>query len=383
MTPAHRRPHWDARPDILVIGHLLMTPLGSLACVITILTTLAACSPLSLGGPGAVSTATPVPTSPVGPPQVVAWQRAAVEEGVVDVYADMAPAETELVGELFAKRHPGVRISWTRGLDRDLVAQVATELGRSGSRAAGDGFDVLVGDAGVALKTAGAAARWSPPEAVALRPGFADAEGAWHALAATHHVLQFYTERHPPAARPTRYEQLTAPHFTGRLALEEEALGWLKGLIEARGRQPTIDLLREIARQGVAVQRGPRILGDLVATGRHQVAISNRLDVVERARRTGAKTGWMPIDPVVVQPTAVVVSARAPHPNAARLFANFLLTADAQELLAAGGRVPTRVDVDPQPREPLRGLRPHLTLPPEGDDERDLRALYADIWRSR
>jgi hypothetical protein len=63
------------------------------------------------------------------------------------------------------------------------------------------------------------------------------------------------------------------------------------------------------------------------------------------------------------------------------LFANFLLSADAQTALAQAGRVPTRIDVDPDPQDLVRGLRIHLTLPASGAEARDLEARYADLWR--
>ena len=76
-----------------------------------------------------------------------------------------------------------------------------------------------------------------------------------------------------------------------------------------------------------------------------------------------------------------MLAAAAAHPNGAGLLANFLLSADAQLALAYAGRVPTRPDVDPEPQNLVRWIRPHLTLPPEGAAEQDLRELYAQLWR--
>ncbi len=75
-----------------------------------------------------------------------------------------------------------------------------------------------------------------------------------------------------------------------------------------------------------------------------------------------------------------MVAEDAPRPNGARLVANFLLSADAQHALAALGRIPARVDVDPEPQGLVRGLRTHLTAPPVGHQEQELRGLYADLF---
>jgi iron(III) transport system substrate-binding protein len=294
------------------------------------------------------------------------------------VYADVSIRETQEIDRLFGERFPEVKVSWTRGLDRELLARCLAEA-RDGER----GFDVFVGDVGTDLKAAGLAERWSPPESSALPPEQIDQEGAWYGVATTYHVMQYHTEQVPPTARPTSYEALAHPWLTGRLAIEEQPLGWLKGMIESRGRQPTVDLLRELAGQAVAMRRSPQILADSVSAGQVAIAITNRLDAVERNKRGGAKTGWLGIEPVIVQPTALVLAARALHPNAARLFANFLLTADAQVLLAEQGRIPARFDVDPEPQSLVKGLRTHFTVPAEGAAERELRELFVDVWRAR
>jgi hypothetical protein len=45
--------------------------------------------------------------------------------------------------------------------------------------------------------------------------------------------------------------------------------------------------------------------------------------------------------------------------------------------------MPSRTDVDPDPPTLAQGLHPHLTLPPDGDAERDLRELWQQLWGRR
>ena len=77
----------------------------------------------------------------------------------------------------------------------------------------------------------------------------------------------------------------------------------------------------------------------------------------------------------------MALAARSTRPNAARLFANFMLSPDAQVVLAAAGRVPSRSDVDPEPQTLVRGLATHVTLPPQGAAETDLRLRWTDLWK--
>ena len=50
-------------------------------------------------------------------------------------------------------------------------------------------------------------------------------------------------------------------------------------------------------------------------------------------------------------PTAVGVFKRAPHPHAAVLFADYLLSEEGQRILAAHGMVPTNLKVQRLPQD--------------------------------
>ena len=207
--------------------------------------------------------------------------------------------------------------------------------------------------------------------------------GAWYAVALTYHVLQYNTDLIPPATRPTTYEALREARSFGSMAILDGDLTWLRGLVESRGRDEAVQLLEPLARQAVRPVADARSLSALVTAGQQAVAIDTYLDAVERDRRGGGKTGWVPIEPVITQPVAMVLAAGSERPNAARLFANFMLSPDAQAVLAGLGRVPSRPDVDPEPQTLVRGIRTRMTLPPQGVVEREMRALWNEIWSRR
>ena len=56
---------------------------------------------------------------------------------------------------------------------------------------------------------------------------------------------------------------------------------------------------------------------------------------VDRMKAKGAPIDWFVLPPAVVLPSAVAVSRRAPHPHAAALFYDYMLT-DGQTLLHRG-----------------------------------------------
>jgi ABC-type Fe3+ transport system substrate-binding protein len=344
------------------------------------LATVVACG---FGGPGAAPTIepppSPMPRPTAEPPAAAAtWYVAAQAQEAgqpVRVRADLTAAEAGALSRAFARRYPEVQIDWQLGADADLLQRTLEEV-----QAGTADWDVYIGDSGPTLKTARLALRWTPPEGRTVPPDLIDPEGAWYALAATYHVVQYNTELVPPDSVPTSYEALQHPGYFGRLAIENEDLVWLRGLDETRGREAADTLIRGLAEQAVTFRPDARTLVVFVTAGQQAVAIDARLDVVERERRAGGKTLWTAFDPVIAQPLAMVVSAASDRPTSAKLVGNFLLSLDAQAILASAGRVPSRSDADPEPQSLVRGIQPHIVLPPEGPAEREYRQRWADLW---
>ena len=67
---------------------------------------------------------------------------------------------------------------------------------------------------------------------------------------------------------------------------------------------------------------------------------------VERLKKRGAPVDWKPLQPAFGQPSSVGLSRRAPHPHAALLFADFILSREGQEIIKARERVPSSRAVD-------------------------------------
>ena len=67
---------------------------------------------------------------------------------------------------------------------------------------------------------------------------------------------------------------------------------------------------------------------------------------VERLKKRGAPIEWKPLQPAFGQPSSVGLSPRAPHPHAALLFADFILSKEGQEIIKARDRVPSSPAAD-------------------------------------
>ena len=121
---------------------------------------------------------------------------------------------------------------------------------------------------------------------------------------------------------------------------------------------------RRLAAVKPDVRKGHVLLAQLVGAGEVTVALTAYSGNAESIKRKGGPVDLVPVEPLVGRLQAIALARQAPHPHAALLFADFLLSPDGMNLLQEMGRVPTSramptpldatkyVLVDPaQPRE--------------------------------
>ena len=123
---------------------------------------------------------------------------------------------------------------------------------------------------------------------------------------------------------------------------------------EARdGRDKGLKLLRDIqATLKPVVLDGHFAMARQIAAGEYPIALMNYSMLTTNLKQQGAPTDYVVLDPVHLWFGMVGVNKNAPHPKAALLAANFLLSREAQDFASKnGGRVPTRLDVESNPKD--------------------------------
>jgi iron(III) transport system substrate-binding protein len=102
------------------------------------------------------------------------------------------------------------------------------------------------------------------------------------------------------------------------------------------------------------VRKGHTLLNNLVAAGEVPLALTVYGFSAEQTKRKGAPLDWFAIPPLIARATAAGVAKNAPHPHAAVLFNDFLLT-DAQAILASRQFIPSSRKIEtPLNKGPLK-----------------------------
>ncbi len=175
---------------------------------------------------------------------------------------------------------------------------------------------------------------------------------------------------------PKSYEDLLNPRWKGRLGIEAADLDWFAGVINELGEARGLKLFRDIvAANGMSVRSGHTLLTNLVVSGEVPLALTVYNYKAEQLKNDGAPIDWFVLAPALVRPQGVGVFRRAPHPHAAVLFYEFMLT-DAQDMLLKRDFVPTNRKVNTTLNKlPLKFIDPKVVL-----DEKDKWSrLYREI----
>ncbi len=147
-------------------------------------------------------------------------------------------------------------------------------------------------------------------------------------------VGAYNTLRVAPADVPQSFEDLMEPKWSGRLTVEANDFGWIKGMANTLGEDETTSLLRSIVdTNGVGVRDGHGLITNMLASGEVEFTFTQYYEQAANARDQGAPIEVAFLDPVIAVPTGIAMFRNAPHPNAAMLFIEFFLT-DGQDILA-------------------------------------------------
>ena len=119
-----------------------------------------------------------------------------------------------------------------------------------------------------------------------------------------------------------------------------------------------MDYLQKLSRQKIAnIPAASRVVLDQVIAGQYPLALVtfNHHSALSAAK--GAPVKFLKMEPLLGITTSVNLIKKAPHPNAGRLFIDFLVSEEGQTVFRDVGYIPTNPKVAPKVAElsPLNG----------------------------
>jgi iron(III) transport system substrate-binding protein len=258
------------------------------------------------------------------------------QEGTVSVYTSLAPTEAGPLVEAFEKKH-GIKVQMWRALSDGVVQRALSEA--RGKRHAADVIETN-GPEMEALAREQLLAEFHSPYLADLPTGVIPKHGQWVPDRLNFFVVAYNTNKFKPEDLPKTYEGFLDPKWKGRIAIEATDAEWMGGVVKTWGEARGMGFMRKLADMKPDVRKGHVLLAQLIASGEVDVGLTAYYANAESFKKRGAPVGWAPVEPVIARPQGIGVTRNAPHPNAALLFADFMLSPEAQGMLASMGRTP-------------------------------------------
>ena len=147
---------------------------------------------------------------------------------------------------------------------------------------------------------------------------------------------------------PRSYEDLLLPKWKGKMGFRDDDYEWYATVLEFMGREKGLQYIRRLAQQQIKFAGDSPLRIQLLCAGEYSLDIGIHFDHPENARKKGCPVNWVVLEPGYKRPPIAIALAKSPpHPSAARIFIDWMLSRDGQKVVTDfTNREPVRADVE-------------------------------------
>lgn len=296
--------------------------------------------------------------------QDAALVQAAKKEGTVMWYTSLALPSSTSIAHSFKLKYPGMDVEVHRTGSQRVLQRVMQEA------AAGvKTVDVIhTSDAGhfVLLKEKGMLLKYAPQGTMPFPAGFKDKDGFYFGMRATLSVIADNPKLISDKDAPRTWKDLLNPKWKGKMVSGHPGYsGIIMTHVLALVNLYGWDYFRDLAKNSLHVVQSANDPAGVVASGERPVGVNGAEYFYYKTQKQGNPIKIIyPSEgiPLVVSPVAVAKDA--PHPNAAKLFVDYIFSKESQQLLAD--------------KEGLYTGHPQVTYPADKPKLKDLKLLSVE-----
>ncbi|MBI2532389.1 MAG: ABC transporter substrate-binding protein [Deltaproteobacteria bacterium] len=199
----------------------------------------------------------------------------------------------------------------------------------------------------------------------------------WVATDTQFYVAGWNTNLLKKGEDPRQFEDFADPRWKKRLIAEPRDFQLLLGLAKYKynSDEKAIDLLKKIALNNVEFHKGHSQLAELLVAGQAEVCITCYSHHFPPRIKKGGPIQSMLTEGVGEVGGTVTIFKDAPHPNAALLWARWIISEEGQKVYAQAGETPAHPKV-----EPVEKTRPAKIYQLTVDDVK-LFPKYEKLWK--
>ncbi|MDB5989306.1 MAG: fbpA 1 [Herbaspirillum sp.] len=301
---------------------------------------------------------------------------AAKKEGTLTLYTPTPAEYMRLLTEPFEKKY-GIKVVTWRALSEQVLQRALQE-----TRAGKNTVDVIQNLA-VSMEALHRESILKPVNSPLIKNLMPEAVPAHHEWVPTMHYVYaqaYNTAKVKKEDLPKTYDDLLDPKWKGRLAIEGGDYDWFDEVLKEMGPQKGKALFCALGDNGLSVRSGHSLLTSLVASGEVPMALTLYQYSPAQMKAKGAPIDWFVIEPAIAINDGIGIPKKAPHPNAALLFYDYMLSDEAQTIQAKIGYVPASTKVE----SPMKGIEIKRLNAAELLDGADKgRALFEEVVINR
>jgi iron(III) transport system substrate-binding protein len=258
---------------------------------------------------------------------------AAKKEAKVVVYGSVPPQSMEGLHQAFKKKY-GVEVEYWRGSSTQVSERALTEW-----RAGKPAFDIAEGNRGVQLimKDEGLFQKFIPPASQKFPDRFKEKDSLitpWRVLPIS---MLYNTEMVKSADVPKTFDDLLNPKWTGKISIPDPTrhtttAQFLWNLRKFKG-DKWLDYVKALAKQKPVLVESLAPVTTTIIKGEALVGIT----YIKYIKQYKGPVDYIPMDQYLTDPNYLSLSAKASHPNAAKLYIDFACSPEGQKEIAEDG----------------------------------------------
>jgi iron(III) transport system substrate-binding protein len=263
----------------------------------------------------------------------------AKQEGALVVYTVWDVDHIRSLTDAFSKRFPGINGTYWQATRSEVTTRTLTE--HQGNQAS---VDVILTEAPLVLHAAGATQPYQTVQGNSLFVNDAIAPVASLQIQA----LAYNTKKLKREDVPKSWEDITNPKYKGIVALDDPMrAGPLSSMLAAfkdewKDDARWVNFIKGLKALNVPVHKSTTAMFRLLVAGEYSVVVPALFHDVVHDKETGSPVDFARGAGPVVSPQQAAIYVKAPHPTAAKLFAEWLVSPEGQAAIDAVGRPSAR-----------------------------------------
>jgi iron(III) transport system substrate-binding protein len=267
------------------------------------------------------------------------------KEGEVVLYSTITVGAFNELHKAIKEKYPFLNVRHIRLGPAQQLAKIMQEQ-RAGHFLADVTYNNLLHL--IYLKEHGIIGKYESPENKFLMKEAIDSDGFWVGGDIDVLVTGFNTRMISRGDVPTAYDGFLDGKLKGQMAINSNNPYALVGMASLRGEEQGIAYMKKLAQQNLRPVQGFAHMANLLAAGEYPIALMSQVTKIEEMKEKGAPVDWAPNTPNFSTVGAYALNRTPPHPAAARLFVDFVLSEQGQRVLARTGKLPMRRGVPTQ-----------------------------------